>query len=107
MFDNKDVYNLVKDSNLLNKAVIAELFRLDQTEVFWAGFFDVAMAFKATMPRKRRGSHRALAVIWRTMSMDPNSIFPWSGYPSQRNFKIGSWHLQSEHRFIILLSSKP
>ncbi|CAG9947588.1 unnamed protein product [Clonostachys rosea f. rosea IK726] len=55
MFDNKDVYNLVKDSNLLNKAVIAEIFRLDQTEVFWAGFFDVAMAFKATMPRKRRG----------------------------------------------------
>ncbi|KAK7214805.1 hypothetical protein V2G26_002808 [Clonostachys chloroleuca] len=88
MFDNKDVYGLVKESNLLNKAVIAELFHLDQKEVFWAGFFDVAMAFKATMPRKRRGSHRALAVIWRTMFMAPNSIFLWSGYPSQRNFRI-------------------
>lgn len=55
MFDDPEVYKAVKNSGMLDAEVIARLFNIDANKVIWAGFFDVAMAFKATIPRQRRG----------------------------------------------------
>ncbi|KAE9369862.1 hypothetical protein N431DRAFT_493581 [Stipitochalara longipes BDJ] len=49
------IYALVKDSKLLNAATIARLYHLREDEIIYCGFYDQAMAFKATMPRKRNG----------------------------------------------------
>ncbi|RMJ13126.1 hypothetical protein BHE90_004942 [Fusarium euwallaceae] len=56
MFDNMDVYQTIKASGLLDSGCISRLFSVPEDQVIWAGFFDVAMAFKATVPRRRRGS---------------------------------------------------
>lgn len=55
MFDNMDVYQTIKASGLLDSKCISSLFDVTDDEVIWAGFFDVAMAFKATIPRRRWG----------------------------------------------------
>ena len=55
IFDNRDVYNLVKQSGILNREVVATLYNLRPDDISWADFFDVAMAFKATVPRVRDG----------------------------------------------------
>lgn len=55
MFDNPTVYEFVKKSGLLSQRVIAGAYGLAEEEIVWAGFFDPAMAFKATIPRRRRG----------------------------------------------------
>lgn len=59
MFDSREVYNLVKDETLLSAAVIAALYNIPESDVIYAGFFDAAMAFKATIPRCRKGRHVA------------------------------------------------
>ncbi|ETS79692.1 hypothetical protein PFICI_09545 [Pestalotiopsis fici W106-1] len=55
MFDNMDVYQTIKASGLLDSKCISRLFGVPEDEVIWCDFFDVAMAFKATIPRRRRG----------------------------------------------------
>jgi hypothetical protein len=55
MFASKVVYNAVKKSGILSKDKIAQLYGLKTEEVVWAGFFDLAMAFKATVPRRMNG----------------------------------------------------
>ncbi|KAJ3520628.1 hypothetical protein NM208_g13636 [Fusarium decemcellulare] len=55
MFDNMDVYQTIKASGLLDSKCISRLFGVPEDQVIWAGFFDAAMAFKATVPRRRRG----------------------------------------------------
>ena len=55
MFSDESVYALVKSSKLLNTARIAQLYNLEENEVIYCGFFDQAMGFKATIPRKRNG----------------------------------------------------
>ncbi|KAI9739308.1 MAG: hypothetical protein M1834_007521 [Cirrosporium novae-zelandiae] len=55
MFTSISIYNTVKDSALLNSAVISGLYDLPEAEIIWCGFFDKALAFKATIPRKRNG----------------------------------------------------
>jgi len=55
MFDNPNTYQVVKRSAILNRRVIAEAYSLAEDEIVWAEFFDAAMAFKATVPRRRGG----------------------------------------------------
>lgn len=55
MFDNASVYNAFKKSNILNREVVTSLYKINPEEMIWSGYFDVAMAFKATIPRQRNG----------------------------------------------------
>lgn len=55
LFDRASIYNIIKDSNFLTPALIAELYGLEEEQVIWCGFFDQALGFKATVPRMRRG----------------------------------------------------
>lgn len=59
LFDTQAVYQLVKSSGLLNQDVVATLYKLHPSEISWAGFYDAALAFKATFPRKRNGKPAA------------------------------------------------
>ena len=54
-FEKADVYNRVKASGRLSPEVIAQLFSLDVGDIVFCGFFDQALAFKATIPRTRNG----------------------------------------------------
>ncbi|PVH89439.1 hypothetical protein DL98DRAFT_402406 [Cadophora sp. DSE1049] len=55
VFSSLPVYNIIKKSDLLAKKAIARLYHLDESAIIWCGFFDQAMAFKATIPRMRDG----------------------------------------------------
>ncbi|KAN0112183.1 protein of unknown function (DUF4387) domain containing protein [Hyaloscypha variabilis] len=55
MFDDSKVYEAVKRSAVLSPAVISHLYTVAEEDIIWCGFFDVAMAFKATIPRTRGG----------------------------------------------------
>lgn len=58
LFDSAEVYELVKSSGVLTTETIADQYKLVPGEMVWAGFFDLAQAFKATFPRKRDGKLR-------------------------------------------------
>lgn len=53
IFNSPLVYNLVKTSNLLSQEVISKLFGVEVRDIIYCGFFDQALAFKATIPRMR------------------------------------------------------
>ncbi|KAL2071940.1 hypothetical protein VTL71DRAFT_11283 [Oculimacula yallundae] len=55
VFASPMVYDILKKSDLLNKSTIARLYHLDESSLIWCGFFDQALAFKATIPRMRNG----------------------------------------------------
>lgn len=55
IFDSPAIYNLVKESAVLTPSVIASLYSISELEVIYCDFFDAALAFKATIPRKRNG----------------------------------------------------
>ncbi|KAF2171344.1 hypothetical protein M409DRAFT_50799 [Zasmidium cellare ATCC 36951] len=55
MFDDQATYEVVKKADILNAAVISRMFGLQEDQIIWSGFFDAAMAFKATIPRQRNG----------------------------------------------------
>ncbi|EXJ56920.1 hypothetical protein A1O7_07264 [Cladophialophora yegresii CBS 114405] len=55
LFSMPEVYELVKASGILTTEVVATLYGLRVDEMVWCGFFDQALAFKATFPRKRNG----------------------------------------------------
>ena len=55
LFDSQAVYQLVKSSGVLTADVIAKLYSIPVSEIIWSGFYDAALAFKATFPRKRNG----------------------------------------------------
>jgi hypothetical protein len=55
MFAFEDEYKLVKEAGFLNAATIAKLCNIQEEDVVWSGFFDQALAFKATIPRTQRG----------------------------------------------------
>ena len=55
LFDAQAVYQLVKSSGLLNQDVVARLYKVHPSAISWAGFYDAALAFKATFARKRSG----------------------------------------------------
>lgn len=57
MFDDATVYQVVKESGVLCPEVIAKIYKVGSTaEILWCGFFDQALAFKATLPRTRNGA---------------------------------------------------
>lgn len=55
MFDNVAVYQKIKESGILIPAKIADLYGISVDRIVWCGFFDKALAFKATIPRYRNG----------------------------------------------------
>ncbi|KAJ4303013.1 hypothetical protein N0V90_001904 [Kalmusia sp. IMI 367209] len=59
MFANGSIFQLVKSSGFLNAAAIAKLNGIGEDEVIWSGFFDQALAYKATIPRLWRGKPTA------------------------------------------------
>lgn len=59
MFDSPMVYQTIKGSNLLNSALISRLFSVDERDIIYCGFFDQALAFKATIPRTKNGQRNA------------------------------------------------
>ena len=59
MFDSEEEYQLVKESNLLTIASMAQLFAIQEDDIVWAGFFDQALAYKVTIPRLRNGKPTA------------------------------------------------
>lgn len=54
LFPSLAIYNAIKDSGLLTRSSMARLFELEEEEIVWCGFFDKAMAWKVTVPRKRK-----------------------------------------------------
>lgn len=52
LFDDRDMYDKIKRSGLINKALIAELYDLEEQMVSELVFFDQAMGFKVTFARK-------------------------------------------------------
>ena len=59
MLKTEEVYMVVKDSGVLNQALIEELYNLRPEEVIWCGWFDRARAYKATIVRKRKSQPKA------------------------------------------------
>ncbi|KAJ5414614.1 hypothetical protein N7509_001241 [Penicillium cosmopolitanum] len=59
MFDNAAVYEQIKETGVLTPAKIAELYDISVDSIVWCGFFDQALAFKATIPRSRNGKPNA------------------------------------------------
>ncbi|KAK4506506.1 hypothetical protein PRZ48_000238 [Zasmidium cellare] len=55
MFDDQATYEIVKNADVLNGAVISKMFGIAEDQIVWFGFFDTAMAYKATIPRQRNG----------------------------------------------------
>lgn len=55
IFKNKETYDFVKNTGLLRSNLIAELYNLSVDDIVYCGFFDQALAFKATIPRMRDG----------------------------------------------------
>lgn len=55
IFDDPAIYHIVKSSGLLNEERVAKLFDRSVDEIIWCGFFDPALGFKVTLPRKRNG----------------------------------------------------
>lgn len=55
IFDNTELYKQIKNSDILQPGLIAELYGLQAEDIVYCGFFDQALAFKATIPRLRDG----------------------------------------------------
>jgi hypothetical protein len=55
IFHSKEIYSLIKNSGLLQPELIAKLYNIPVDSIVYCGFFDQALAFKATIPRTRNG----------------------------------------------------
>ncbi len=55
IFDDPVVYRRIKEGRLLPPERIAALYGIAVADIVWSGFFDPALAFKATIPRRRDG----------------------------------------------------
>ena len=58
-FSDDSTYHKVKASGILGRREISNLYNVSEDEVVWCGFFDQALGFKATIPRKRNGRNAA------------------------------------------------
>ena len=52
MFTDPAVYAHVRDSGVLTRRRITELYRIDDTDITYCDFFEPALAFKATIIRR-------------------------------------------------------
>ncbi|MEK7051759.1 DUF4387 domain-containing protein, partial [Mycobacterium ulcerans] len=55
IFDDPAVYRRIKEGRLLTPERIAAIYGITVADIVWSGFFDPALAFKATIPRRRDG----------------------------------------------------
>lgn len=55
IFETEEIYRSVKDTNILDRGVVAKLLRVREDDIVWIGYFDQAKAFKVTIPRFRHG----------------------------------------------------
>ncbi len=55
IFELPAVFYAVKNANILSPDIVAQLFGIATDQVIWSGFFDQALAYKATIPRIRGG----------------------------------------------------
>ncbi|KAH6673862.1 hypothetical protein B0J14DRAFT_541615 [Halenospora varia] len=55
VFSSRSIYNLIKTLSppLLGPSTISKLYNLPEEDIIWCGFFDQAMAWKCTIPRRR------------------------------------------------------
>ncbi|EWC45450.1 hypothetical protein DRE_00849 [Drechslerella stenobrocha 248] len=51
MFNNKDIYERVKESGVLSQQTVAKMYNINDKDVLACLFWDPAMAFKATIKR--------------------------------------------------------
>ncbi|RAO67758.1 uncharacterized protein BHQ10_003770 [Talaromyces amestolkiae] len=56
MFSDPTTYEQIKNFNILTAEKIASLYNISVEDIVWCGFFDPALAFKATIPRRARFS---------------------------------------------------
>lgn len=73
MFSDPLIYNQIKNSNILTAEKIASLYNIPVEDIVWCGFFDPALAFKATIPRRARFNSNG--------SQGPSSLVVPSGGP--------------------------
>lgn len=52
LFDNRDAYYRVKNSNIFTKEYIAELYKIDASMISWLVFYDQALGIKVTFARR-------------------------------------------------------
>jgi hypothetical protein len=52
MFDNPATYKLVRDSGVLTRELLGDLYRVEDREITYCDFFEPALAFKFTFIRK-------------------------------------------------------
>ncbi|GAD96986.1 hypothetical protein NECHADRAFT_90636 [Paecilomyces variotii No. 5] len=57
MFEDEATYERIKQLGILTPKRIAELYGLAVEDIVWCGFFDPALAFKVTIPRRRDGKN--------------------------------------------------
>ncbi|KAH8659229.1 hypothetical protein BGZ60DRAFT_544271 [Tricladium varicosporioides] len=55
VFSSRSIYNLVKTltPTLLGPTTISKLYNIPEEAIIWCGFFDQALAWKCTIPRRR------------------------------------------------------
>lgn len=51
IFDDVEKYELVKNSGIINRKLICEIFSVDESDILEFVFFDPALAFKITLVR--------------------------------------------------------
>jgi hypothetical protein len=51
MFDSAEAYYRVKSADLLTKALIKRLYRVEEDDIIFLGYFDPALAWKCTIKR--------------------------------------------------------
>ncbi|CAH0046561.1 unnamed protein product [Clonostachys solani] len=63
LFDSEEEYRSIKKSEILSKKVISDLYSIPEEDVIYAGFFDQARAFKATIPRMAGGKRSVSGAV--------------------------------------------
>lgn len=51
LFDNREIYEKIKNSGIISKAQIAKLYRMEEERIQELVFFDTALGFKITYDR--------------------------------------------------------
>ncbi|KAF2868370.1 hypothetical protein BDV95DRAFT_500870 [Massariosphaeria phaeospora] len=96
MFDRKEIYELVKNSNILNSTAVAKLVGVQEEDIVWCGFYDQALGFKVTIPRLRRNKPVASGGF---MENDVQASQKYIGLLNMKlpDIFVQSWKELSEH----------
>lgn len=99
MFQDASVYQLVKSSDLLNATIVAELNGLRKEDIIWSGFFDQALAYKATIPRLWRGKPRPSGGFMENDVHGSQKYIPLLNMPLSSSFLI-KWEEMTKDRVL-------